>query len=73
MRKLIVLFLLISGCATIVVPNTPEGMSCLRECQFLANQCIASTNPDGQHGLASLGCIPQNHNCQLTCPGAYEE
>jgi hypothetical protein len=65
MRKVLVLVLVLAGCATIHVPNTPEGGQCRRECLAINNQCIAAGG--------NLGCIGQHRNCLRTCPGAWED
>lgn len=66
MRALLLVALALAGCATIRIPNTPEGQACNRECMFLANQCLAS-------GVSGWACLAQKRDCWRTCPGATED
>lgn len=66
MRAALLAALAIAGCATIVIPNTPEAQACNRDCMFLANQCVAS-------GISGWACLGQKRDCWRSCPGAYEE
>lgn len=45
----------------VIVPSTPEGNACRRECMAISNTCRGAD------------CSRQNRDCLLSCPGAYSE
>jgi hypothetical protein len=68
MLLLVLTSMLCLACATLpIVPPTPEGNACVRQCLAIQNTC----------GLGSTGwavvvaCNNQHAQCLATCPGAY--
>lgn len=47
---------------SVVVPQTPEGQNCVRQCMTVENTC-----------RLGLSCDQQWHDCLMTCPGAQEQ
>lgn len=45
-----------------IVPNTPEGNKCRRECMAVFEQCMSTYNESA--------CDSQETSCLKTCPGA---
>jgi hypothetical protein len=72
--------LLCAACGPqLVVPNTPEGAACWRQCQQTYYMCNASyhppTNDVDQWAQLFLGnpCVNAQRSCLSTCPGAHWE
>lgn len=59
----------LSGCfRRVIIPSSPEGSACWRECVAIGNQCRSMQQND-----FGVGCSIQQRDCNLSCPGAYEE
>lgn len=80
LSMLIVLVALAIGCTSVVIPHTPEGMACSRDCMAMRSMCVSNVvvgcSGQGQYaGYCQMpgfvGCNRQQTDCFLTCPGAY--
>lgn len=49
----------------VMVPNTPEGSECRRQCMVVYEACV------GGRGRNERVCRPREQACLQTCPGAY--
>lgn len=49
---------------TVVIPNTPEGLKCERECTQIFHSC------QGGNGKNAKVCREEAESCRETCPGA---
>lgn len=67
---LLVAIIIAVGCTKVHVPNTPEGMRCIRECSAIRSTCNI---PCGVDNVCRLGCQADEKNCHRTCPGATED
>lgn len=68
---LLLLWATMTGCRpAVVVPATPEGLACERECMVVYNTCTTSQSGN-QWGW--VVCEGQRRDCRLTCPGAHED
>lgn len=72
MRALVLVVAVVGslGCArkVIIVPSTPEGVACRRECMALFNECQNGKRKNRK------ACEARERECLLTtCPGAYVE
>ncbi len=55
------------GCrkrVTVIVPNTPDGLKCERECMQVFHACQAG------NGKNAKVCREEGETCRQTCPGA---
>jgi len=63
----------------LIVPNTPEGLACWRQCQQTYYSCKASYRPPTDDVGATLAflsgdpCYQAQQSCLTTCPGAHWE
>ena len=74
MRASYVIAAALIGCVTrVVVPPTPEGDACVRECQALVYICRARMPVDAVDRAGNdIACAVDRRGCLLRCPGAYE-
>ena len=67
MFVLVLVVVAVGGCsrrATVVIPNTPEGLACERECMSVFQAC------KGGRRANQRNCLVQQQRCLETCPGA---
>jgi len=74
------LVLALAGCRPIpqlVIPATPDGLACWRQCQQTFYTCKGSYRPPTTDAGAVLSllsgdpCVGAEQSCLSTCPGAY--
>lgn len=61
------LLVVLGGCGrkrVVVVPNTPDGLACQRECMTVFYTC------QGGRGRNAKVCAAGQQECLATCPGA---
>jgi hypothetical protein len=76
----VILAALAIGCGPrqhLVVPPTPEGFACLRQCEQIYWACVPTCTIDFPRDAIAQGfcegwrCSGARDNCATTCPGAY--
>jgi len=77
LRLFLILLLVLVGCTAqpqLALPNTPEAMTCSRECQQIWWQCKTAKGCERMDvlsgALCEASCNTERTRCLTTCPGA---